>query len=311
MLIAGPTASGKSALAVRLAQALIARGGRAAVVNSDASQIYRDIPILTAQPTAAERDGIAHHLFGDTDASIAGSAAAWAARANAVIASLSDRVTLPILVGGTGLYFRTLLDGIAPVPPIDPDVRDAVRALPQAHAYAALRVEDREAAERLAPNDRTRVCRALEVVRSTGSPLADWQRQRSGGIAAGVALHPIVLTPSREWLRVRVRERLERMVERGALEEAAKLAARGLDPALPAMRAIGVPEFIVASRDEATVAEAAEATALATGRYIKRQDTWFRHQPPRDWPRIADLDQAAHAVDALAAKLVDLASSAS
>ena len=174
-LIAGPTASGKSDLAVRLALALRQQGREAVVINADSAQVYADLAVLSARPTADEMQGVPHRLFGEWDGASACSAADWARAARALVEEAHASGAVPILVGGTGLYLRTLLDGIAPVPPIDPAVRAAVRAMPVAEAHAALTREDPERAARLSPNDTTRVARALEVVRSTGQPLADWQ----------------------------------------------------------------------------------------------------------------------------------------
>ena len=195
---------------------------------------------------------------------------------------------LPILVGGTGLYIRTLLEGIAPVPEIEPEVRARVRALPVAEAWAALAREDPPAAARLPAGDRTRVARALEVVRSTGRSLAAWQAERVGGIGRRVALHPLILDPPRDWLRGRADARYAAMVEAGGLEEAAALAARGLDPALPVMCAIGVPPLLRHLAGELPLPEAVAAGQAATRQYIKRQATWFAHQAPAEWPRYAE-----------------------
>ncbi|WP_446471848.1 tRNA (adenosine(37)-N6)-dimethylallyltransferase, partial [Blastomonas sp. CCH1-A6] len=174
-LIAGPTASGKSGLAVRYAQFLQSRGQRAVIINADSAQVYADLAVLSARPAEDEMGGIEHRLFGYINGAETCSAARWAEDARGEIAAAHAADVLPILVGGTGLYLRTLLDGIAPVPPIDPAIRQAVRALPVAEAYAALQTEDPEAAARLNAADTTRVARALEVVRSTGQTLKAWQ----------------------------------------------------------------------------------------------------------------------------------------
>lgn len=280
-LIAGPTASGKSALAVALAQ----MAGDAVVVNADASQVYADLAILSARPDEEEMGGVPHRLFGHVDASQAHNAARWSDEAHGVISHAHAAGKVPVLVGGTGLYLRTLLYGIAPVPEIDPAVRAAVRALPVAEAHAALAVADPDAALRLNPADTTRVARALEVVRSTGRTLADWQRAREGGIAGDIALAPLILLPPRDWLRERCDRRLVAMFASGAIEEVEALLARGLDPDLPAMRAIGVPQIAAYLAGDIGRADALEQTQAATRQYAKRQFTWFRHQPPADWPR--------------------------
>ena len=285
-LIAGPTASGKSDLAVRLALALAARGREAVVINADSAQVYADLAVLSARPTVAEMRGIEHQLFGTWDAAIACSAADWAAQARVVIAEVHARGAVPILVGGTGLYLRTLLDGIAPVPPIASEIRAAVRALPTAEAYTALQQEDPARAAMLAPGDSTRIARALEVIRSTGRSLADWHGQLTGGIGASVTLHPAVLLPPRDWLYARCDQRFGQMLERGALAEVAALLAGQLDPDLPAMRAIGVAEITALLAGEATQAQTEARGAQATRNYAKRQFTWLRNQSPPDWPRL-------------------------
>jgi len=285
-LIAGPTASGKSDCAVALAQALETCGRRAVVINADSSQVYADLAVLSARPTADEMGGIEHRLFGEWDGAQSCSAADWAAAARAVISKAHDEGAVPILVGGTGLYIRTLLDGIAPVPAIRADIREEVRAMPVAQAYAALQDEDPDRAARLAPADTARIARALEVVRSTGETLAHWQRRMSGGISGRVSLHPAILLPERQALYGRCDLRFERMIERGAIDEVVALLARGLDPDLPVMRAIGVSELAGVINEVSTMKEAVARGQQATRNYAKRQYTWLRHQPPGDWRRI-------------------------
>ncbi len=284
-LIAGPTASGKSDLAIRLATTLAAQGRRPVIVNADSAQVYADLAVLSARPSLAEMAGVEHRLFGEWDGAAACSAAAWATRAAQVVAAVHGAGGVPILVGGTGLYLRTLLDGIAPIPEIDPAVRAEIRALPVDQAYAALVRADPGRAARLAPADTTRVARALEVVRATGRTLADWQREKSGGIGDDVTLHPAVLLPPREWLYLRCDARFARMLECGAVAEVAALLARGLDPAVPVMRAIGVPEIAGYVRGEYGLEQARMLGQQATRHYAKRQYTWFRRQPPAGWAR--------------------------
>jgi tRNA dimethylallyltransferase len=286
-LIAGPTASGKSDLAVRLALALKAGGREGIVVNADSAQVYADLAVLSARPSAEEMQGVEHRLFGTWDGAAACSAADWAKAAGEVIHEVHARDAVPILVGGTGLYIRTLLEGIAPVPAIDTVVRAAVRCLPVADAYAALQSEDPTRAAALGPNDTTRIARALEVVRSTGKPLAEWQADLSGGIGEAITLHPAILLPPRGWLYPRCDLRFERMLELGAIDEVHALLARKLDPALPVMRAIGVPEIAAYLSNECSLEEAKSRGSQATRNYAKRQYTWLRNQPPPDWPRIA------------------------
>ncbi|MFN6935494.1 MAG: tRNA (adenosine(37)-N6)-dimethylallyltransferase, partial [Tsuneonella sp.] len=192
-LIAGPTASGKSDLAVRLALSQ----ANAVIINADSAQVYADLRVLSARPSADEMCGVPHRLFGTWDGAVACSAADWAVVARMEIANTHAESGLPVLVGGTGLYIRTLLDGIAPVPAIDPEIRETVRALPVADAYAALSREDPERAAALNPADTTRVARALEVVRSSGKSLAYWQARKEGGIGDTVDLKPLVLEADR------------------------------------------------------------------------------------------------------------------
>ena len=285
-LIAGPTASGKSDLAVRLAVAIQAQGRAAVVINADSAQVYADLAVLSARPSGEEMQNVPHRLFGTWDGSMACSAADWAKAAKSEIESAVAAGAVPILVGGTGLYLRTLLDGIAPVPSIDPDVRRWARQLSLEEARTALQQEDPEAAARLNPNDTTRIVRALEVARSTGRTLAEWQAAKVGGIGGSVELHAAVLLPDRAWLYERCDRRFGLMLEQGAIAEVEALLARQLDPALPVMRAIGVPEISAFLRGEMTLTSVLERGAQATRNYAKRQYTWFRNQPPEEWVRI-------------------------
>ena len=270
---------------MELALALEGRGQRCVVINADSAQVYRDLKVLSARPSEAEMHGVEHSLFGEWDGADPCSAADWAARAKREIEDAQLAGVLPILVGGTGLYIRTLLDGIAPVPPIEAAVREAVRALPVEDAYIALTAEDPERAAALNASDTTRISRALEVVRSTGKALAYWQEHRVGGIGEGIDLYPLILLPPREALYARCDARFERMLENGAVEEVETLLARGLDPARPVMRAIGVPEIAGLLRGEWSREEALARGQQTTRNYAKRQYTWFRRQPPQEWPR--------------------------
>lgn len=270
---------------------MLAERHRGTIINADSAQVYRDLRILSARPSAEEEARAPHALFGHIDGAEDHNAARWAAEAQAAIADAHAAGRLPILVGGTGLYLRTLLDGIAPVPDIDPAVRAAVRALPVGEAHAALAREDADAAARLNPADTTRVARALEVVRSSGRTLTDWQATRIGGIAGDIALMPMILLPPRDWLFDRCDRRLAAMFDEGAIDEVRALLARGDIPDnAPVMRAIGVREIAamiagIWSRDEAM-----EAARTATRQYAKRQYTWFRNQPPPDWNRSTETD---------------------
>ena len=255
------------------------------IVNADSAQVYADLQILSARPTEEEMDGIEHRLFGAWDGAEPCSAAAWAARAKAEIADIHAAGAVPILIGGTGLYFKVLLEGIAPIPAIDPAVRAAVRAMDEADAYKLLQIEDPERAAMLDPGDRQRIARALEVKRSTGVTLGDWQMAKAGGIAEEVTLHPLIVEPERQWVYDRCDSRFAAMLDAGAIAEVEALLERGLDPDLPVMRAIGVPEIAAWLAGEIEAEEVVAAGSQATRNYAKRQFTWFRRQPPAGWPR--------------------------
>lgn len=294
-LIAGPTASGKSALALELAER-----SNGVIINADSAQIYRDLPILSAAPSKADRARAEHRLYGIRDASKPCSAAEWATLAKAEIAEIHRSGRLPILVGGTGLYLRTLIDGIAPVPPIDPNIRARVRASGVEANLAELRMADPDASARLNPTDTTRIARALEVVLSTGRALSDWQSERQGGIGEQTNLKPVILLPPRPWLYERCDARFEAMIEAGAIEEVQQLLDRKLDPALPAMRAIGVREIAAFLGGEISRDDMVERGTQATRNYAKRQYTWFANQPPEEWPRFAEPLNETTIDDALA-----------
>ncbi|NBS22690.1 MAG: tRNA (adenosine(37)-N6)-dimethylallyltransferase MiaA [Altererythrobacter sp.] len=285
-LIAGPTASGKSAIALRLASARLAKGLRTVIINADSMQVYRDIPVLAASPDADEQSQCPHKLYGAWDGSEACSAADWAARAKQEIAAAHTAGALPVLVGGTGMYMKVLLEGIAPIPEIDPEIRSQVRAMDTGLAYAALQTEDAERAALLEPTDSQRIARALEVVRSTGQTLAHWQSRKEGGIQDDIDLHPLILLPDRDWLYERCDRRFVQMLESGAIKEVEALLSRNLNPDLPVMRAIGVPEIAALVKGDLSRTEAITAGQQSTRNYAKRQYTWFRRQPPEDWPRI-------------------------
>jgi tRNA dimethylallyltransferase len=279
-LIAGPTASGKTALALA-----VAAQRDVTIINADSAQVYAHLPVLSAQPTAEEKARCPHRLFGYLDGSEACSAARWAGDAKKAIAEGWDAGRLPLLVGGTGLYLRTLLEGIAPIPEISADIRKGVRELETGDAYAALLREDAVSAAALNPQDDSRIKRALEVIRSTGRSIADWRGVKKGGIGDAVSLHPLILLPPRDWLHARCDARFEAMMAGGAVEEVLRLLELDLPNDAPVLRTIGVPE-IRAMLDGRFLRE--EAVALgqaATRQYAKRQYTWFRNQPPADWPR--------------------------
>jgi tRNA dimethylallyltransferase len=238
---------------------------------------------VSARPTFEEEAEVPHKLYGYRDGAKPCSAAEWAADAWMAIREAHLAGQLPILVGGTGLYIRTLLEGIAPIPDIDPKIRTAVRAITAAQSHAALTKEDPAAAERLRPSDTTRLARALEVVRSTGKPLADWQKERIGGIADEVELKPLILLPPRDWLYERCDQRFAKMMDEEGLEEIRRLLSRDLNPLLPVMRAIGVREIADFLSGRLSREDALQAGQTATRQYAKRQYTWFSHQPSKDW----------------------------
>jgi tRNA dimethylallyltransferase len=279
VLIAGPTASGKSALAARLAEKT---GG--IVINTDSMQVYRDLRIITARPTPEEEARIPHRLYGHVDAGVNYSAGGYVEDASKMLAEVRRDGQLPILIGGTGLYFKALTRGLSAVPPVAAEVRDSVRARLERDGVEALHVElarrDPDAAARLNPRDRTRVARALEVIEATGRPLAEWHREGQPPLLADGDYQALFLAPDRETLYARIDARFDVMLTKGALEEVEALAARGLDPLLPAMKAHGVPALIRYLKGELSRDEAATIGKADTRHYAKRQFTWFRHQLP-------------------------------
>ncbi|WP_267386793.1 tRNA (adenosine(37)-N6)-dimethylallyltransferase MiaA [Sphingomonas sp. GC_Shp_3] len=285
-LITGPTASGKSALALALAER-----HDGIVINADSAQVYGDLRVVSARPSIAEEARAPHRLFGHVDGADADySAPRWAKEAAAEIDAAHQAGKLPILVGGTGLYLRTLLDGIAPIPPIDPAVREEVRAMPATRNHAQLALLDPVMAAALNPADTTRVARALEVVRSTGRSIADWRAATTGGIGARIDVAALVLLPDRAWLHARIDARFEMIAHEGVDEVAALLARTEIPPQAPVRRAIGVAEIARLISGEIDARAAAEAGATATRQYAKRQYTWFRNQPPATWLRIDETE---------------------
>jgi tRNA dimethylallyltransferase len=283
VLIAGPTASGKSALAVELAQKT---GG--VVINADSMQVYRDLRVITARPTPQEEARVPHRLYGHVDAAINFSAGAWVGDARAALSEARGQNRLPIFTGGSGLYFKALTRGLSAVPPIAPEVREGVRARLERDGVEALHAElarrDPAAAERLKPRDRTRIARALEVVEATGRSLTDWHRDGLPPLLPSGTFSALFLSPERDELYARIDARFDAMLQAGALEEVERLAARQLDPLLPAMKAHGVPALIRHLRGEITLEEAATIGRADTRHYAKRQFTWFRHQLPEfEW----------------------------
>lgn len=283
VLIAGPTASGKSALALALAEVT---GG--VVINADSMQVYRDLRVLTARPTPDEEARAPHRLYGYCDAAVNCSAGAWVADAAVVLAEVRAANRLPIFIGGTGLYFKALTRGLSAVPPIPQEVRDSVRARMERDGVEALHAElarrDPVSGEKLKPRDSARVARALEVIEATGRALPDWHREGLPPLLEPDGVRALFLAPDRKELYARINARFETMLENGALDEVAALAARKLDPMLPAMKAHGVPALIRYLAGDITRDEAVEIGQTDTRHYAKRQFTWFRHQLPEfEW----------------------------
>ncbi len=279
LLIAGPTASGKSAVALALARRC---GGL--VVNADSMQVYRDLRVLTARPSEAEERAAPHRLFGEMDGAQNFSVGLWQARARAILAEDADRSGPIVFVGGTGLYFRALTQGLSDIPRVPELVRAEVRAeaegLPTPHLHARLAERDPQTAASLRPSDRQRILRALEVVAATGRPLAALQGAREAPALAPGEWAGLFLSPERAVLNARIEARFEAMLREGALDEAAALMQRGLDPALPVMRAHGAPHLIAHLRGELSLSDAADLAKRDTRQYAKRQFTWARHQMP-------------------------------
>jgi tRNA dimethylallyltransferase len=283
VLIAGPTASGKSALALELAQKT---GG--VILNADSMQVYRDLRVITARPTLEEEAIVPHRLYGHVDAAVNFSAGAWVSDAALVLAEARARHRPAIFVGGSGLYFKALTRGLSAVPPIPPEIREAVRVRLERDGVEALHAElgqrDPSSAERLKPRDRTRIARALEVIEATGRSLTNWHRQGLPPLLPPGSFRALFIEPDRDALYARIDSRFEAMLNAGAMEEVVALAARQLDPLLPAMKAHGVPALIRHLRGELTREEAAEIGRADTRHYAKRQFTWFRHQLPEfEW----------------------------
>jgi len=277
VLIAGPTASGKSALALALAERL---GG--IIVNGDSMQVYRDLRITTARPTRQDEARAPHALYGHVDAAENYSVGRWCADANAVLVEAAKAGRVPILTGGTGLYFKALTQGLSAVPPTPAEIRTAVRARLDVEGVAALHAEltrrDPVTAARLRPGDSMRIGRALEVLEATGRSLSDWHRDGMPAILDPAQAVKVFLTPDRAELYRRIDARFDGMLAAGALDEVRALDARGLDPLLPAMKAHGVPWLRRHLRGEMTLSEAAQEGKRDTRRYTKRQATWFRNQ---------------------------------
>ena len=277
VLIAGPTASGKSQAALALAEKI---GG--VVINADSMQVYREAPILTAQPFDADKARVPHLLYGHVGADEVYSVGRWRTDAIAALAEARSMKRVPIFAGGTGLYFSALTDGLAEIPEIPPEVRDGARGLLDEigveELHARLAARDPRTASKLRPSDPQRVLRAYEVFEATGRPLAEWQEAPAQSILRNSHIAAFVLDPPRSELRARIAIRFEEMVEQGGLEEAAALA--GLDPALPAAKLLGLRPLQALAAGQISRSDALEQAITATRQFAKRQMTWFRNRMP-------------------------------
>jgi len=298
LLIMGPTASGKSALALAVAGRI---GGE--IVNADSMQVYRDFRVLTARPSPEEEARAPHHLYGHVDAAELYSTGRWLTDALAAIAAIRARGATPIIVGGTGLYFKALTQGLADIPAADPETRAALRARAEREGAPALHAElaarDPLTAARLEPNDAPRILRALEVLETTGESISALQGATLPALPAD-QWAGLALTPEREPLYAAINQRFDDMLAAGALDEVRAFAARKLDSALPANKAHGAPALMAHLRGELNLIQAAEIGQRDTRRYAKRQFTWIGGQMP-DWLRVASVDLDSRVAAALAA----------
>lgn len=281
VLLAGATASGKSQLALALAQAF-----KGSIINADSMQVYAQMHILTARPTKAEMADIPHYLYGHVSARTSYSTGDWLKDALSAIAQVEKAGRLPIIVGGTGLYFKALTEGLAQIPDIPPNVRTDICGRLEREGLAALHEEltriDEAAGQRIEPNDKQRTLRALEVYAATGKTLTEWQNQPMSDPPLAGALARLVLMPARDWLYARCNQRFEAMFAGGALDEAETMAALGLAADKSAMKALGLKELIAFQHGAMTAEEACMHAQQQTRRYAKRQMTWFRNQMT-DW----------------------------
>ncbi|MGA7328540.1 MAG: tRNA (adenosine(37)-N6)-dimethylallyltransferase MiaA [Rhodomicrobium sp.] len=276
VLIAGPTASGKTAFALELAKEF---GG--VIINADSMQVYAELRIITNRPTPEEEAAAPHRLYGFRPASEAYSTALWLAHVAAELNDAPAREQLPILVGGTGLYFKALTEGLSAIPSIPSDIRDHYRRAAQKSGADALHAEltrrDPATASRLRPTDTQRLVRALEVLEGTGRPLSDWQVEKQPPLLPLSQTYPISLMVERDELYKRCDARFDAMLNDGVIEEARSIEALALSPALPAMRAVGLPPLLAYLRRDLSLEEAGTAAKTATRNYAKRQLTWIRN----------------------------------
>jgi tRNA dimethylallyltransferase len=300
VLIAGPTASGKSALALTLAEKL---GGT--IINADSMQVYTNLRVITARPSVEEESRAPHRLYGHVDEAENYSVGRWINDAGVALAEIEAQGRVPIVVGGTGLYFKALTSGLAAVPPVPAEIRAQVRARLQsdgvAPLYAELIERDPVTAHRLMPLDRVRIARALEVILATGRSLSEWHQEGMAPLIDPARTARVFIATERTELVARIERRFATMLEAGALDEARALAARKLDPLLPALKAHGVPWLVRHLQGEISLEEAAEGAVMDTRRYAKRQHTWFRGQMA-DWPS-APPDQALAVLESQLAAL--------
>lgn len=281
LIIAGPTASGKSALAIAAAQAL-----NGVVLNCDSMQIYKDIPIIAATPSAEEKQQAEHRLFELYDVEKRGNVVEWLDLCAEEIRKLWAEGRLPVVVGGTGMYIDALINGITPIPEVKPEVRQNLRERLQndglTRLYIELKAKDAEIAKKLSPNDKTRIVRALEIIETTGKKVSEWYRVPLIQRLPEANFTVVKIVPEIDVIEQRCRARLDIMVESGALDEIAGLLKRGVDETLPAMKALGVPELMRAAKGEIPLSEALELAKLHTRQYAKRQRTWLRNKLKAD-----------------------------
>jgi tRNA dimethylallyltransferase len=286
ILITGPTASGKSALALDWARRV-----DGVVVNADSMQVYDTLRVVTARPSKAEMEGVEHRLYGHVPASTTYSTGAWLRAAEAEVSAIRAAGKTPILIGGTGLYFKALTGGLSDMPEVPEELRLALRARlsregPEA-LHAVLAARDPEGAAALQPGDGQRILRALEVLMTSGRPIAYFQAMAAPALIDPARARKIVVTPDREVLRARIDRRFASMMDQGAVEEVEALLAQMPPPEVPAMKAIGVPQIAAMLRGEMSRADVVEKASAATRQYAKRQMTWFRNQMDETWERVA------------------------